>query len=178
MGAVRAERIAFVRLAVADPDARLLGRCRSPDRGDGRAVDPRAALGPILGSLGSLPVLHTADRGGAPVDRHTLARLQNPNEPGFANAAFEVIDIDDTILGRERLSGARLCAESGSGRHFVSSHISNALRAPSRRTFERWTGGDYFAAGAGSQATSPQDRLFFPCLLRRRSTKTRQKDPS
>ena len=69
------------------------------------AVSPEFRLGAFM----------RCDRGDIPVDHHTLFLAQAPSGPGFNHAAFEVADLDDLMLGHQRLKDAGRHAEWGVG---------------------------------------------------------------
>jgi catechol 2,3-dioxygenase-like lactoylglutathione lyase family enzyme len=99
------------------------------------------------------------DRGTTPTDHHTLFLMQGPNGPGFNHAAFEVQDMDDLMLGHQKLKEAGRHAEWGVGRHILGSQIFDYWRDPFGHTLEHWTDGDLFTAEDGSNAATIQDLL-------------------
>lgn len=112
-------------------------------------VSPAFALGAFL----------RCDRGETPTDHHTLFLAQSPKGPGFNHAAFEVADLDDLMLGHERLKAAGRQAEWGVGRHILGSQVFDYWRDPWGHTLEHWTDGDLFAAGDPSNVATLQDLL-------------------
>jgi catechol 2,3-dioxygenase-like lactoylglutathione lyase family enzyme len=112
-------------------------------------VSPEFALGAFL----------RCDRGETPTDHHTLFLAQSPKGPGFNHAAFEVSDLDDLMLGHERLKAAGRHAEWGVGRHILGSQVFDYWRDPWGHTLEHWTDGDLFTAADGSDVASLQDLL-------------------
>ncbi len=112
-------------------------------------LSPEAALGAFL----------RCDRGETPTDHHTLFLAQAPSGPGFNHAAFEVADIDDLILGHERLKSAGRHAEWGIGRHILGSQVFDYWRDPWGHTLEHWTDGDLFTATDGAHVASLQELL-------------------
>lgn len=99
------------------------------------------------------------DRGETPTDHHTLFLVQSPKGPGFNHAAFEVVDLDDLMVGHERLKAAGRTAEWGIGRHILGSQVFDYWRDPWGHTLEHWTDGDLFTAADGSNVASMQDLL-------------------
>ncbi|HVN01915.1 MAG TPA: VOC family protein [Caulobacteraceae bacterium] len=112
-------------------------------------VSPEFALGAFL----------RCDRGETPTDHHTLFLAQSPKGPGFNHAAFEVADLDDLMLGHQRLADAGRHAEWGVGRHILGSQVFDYWRDPWGHTLEHWTDGDLFTAADGSGVATLQDLL-------------------
>jgi catechol 2,3-dioxygenase-like lactoylglutathione lyase family enzyme len=112
-------------------------------------VSPEFALGAFL----------RCDLGDTPTDHHTLFLAQSPKGPGFNHAAFEVADLDDLMLGHERLKGAGRQLEWGVGRHILGSQVFDYWRDPWGHTLEHWTDGDVFTAADGSHVATLQDLL-------------------
>ena len=112
-------------------------------------VSPEFALGAFL----------RCDRGETPTDHHTLFLAQSPKGPGFNHAAFEVADLDDLMLGHQRLKEAGRHAEWGVGRHILGSQVFDYWRDPWGHTLEHWTDGDVFTAADGSNVATLQDLL-------------------
>ncbi len=112
-------------------------------------VSPEFALGAFM----------RCDRGETPTDHHTLFLAQSPKGPGFNHAAFEVADLDDLMLGHERLKEAGRHAEWGVGRHILGSQVFDYWRDPWGHTLEHWTDGDIFTAADGSSVATLQDLL-------------------
>jgi catechol 2,3-dioxygenase-like lactoylglutathione lyase family enzyme len=107
----------------------------------------------------SIGAFMRCDRGETLTDHHTLFLLQNPKGPGFNHAAFEVADVDDLMLGHERLKQAGRHAEWGVGRHLLGSQVFDYWRDPWGHTLEHWTDGDLFTAADGSNTATLQDLL-------------------
>ena len=112
-------------------------------------VSPEFALGAFL----------RCDRGEAPTDHHTLFLAQSPKGPGFNHAAFEVADLDDLMLGHQRLMDTGRHSEWGVGRHILGSQVFDYWRDPWGHTLEHWTDGDLFTAGDASGVATLQDLL-------------------
>jgi catechol 2,3-dioxygenase-like lactoylglutathione lyase family enzyme len=112
-------------------------------------VSPEFTLGAFL----------RCDRGDKPTDHHTLFLAQSPKGPGFNHAAFEVADLDDLMLGHQKLKDAGRHAEWGVGRHILGSQVFDYWRDPWGHTLEHWTDGDLFTAADGSQVATLQDLL-------------------
>lgn len=113
------------------------------------AVTPEFSVGAFL----------RCDRGDQPTDHHTLFLLQAPTGPGFNHAAFEVVDFDDLMRGREHLIRAKAHPEWGIGRHLLGSQIFDYWRDPYGHTLEHWTDGDLFTAADGPNTASLPDLL-------------------
>lgn len=99
------------------------------------------------------------DRGDTPTDHHTLFLVQSPKGPGFNHAAFEVADLDDLMIGHERLKAAGRTPEWGVGRHILGSQVFDYWRDPWGHTLEHWTDGDLFIAADGSNTATLQDLI-------------------
>ena len=112
-------------------------------------VSPEFTLGAFL----------RCDRGDTPTDHHTLFLAQSPKGPGFNHAAFEVADLDDLMLGHQRLKETGRHAEWGVGRHILGSQVFDYWRDPWGHTLEHWTDGDLFTAADGSNVATLQDLL-------------------
>ena len=112
-------------------------------------VSPEFTLGAFL----------RCDRGETPTDHHTLFLAQSPKGPGFNHAAFEVADLDDLMLGHQRLKETGRHAEWGVGRHILGSQVFDYWRDPWGHTLEHWTDGDLFTAADGSNVATLQDLL-------------------
>ena len=89
-------------------------------------LSPEFALGAFL----------RCDRGETPTDHHTLFLVQSPKGPGFNHAAFEVADLDDLMLGHQRLKETGREAEWGVGRHILGSQVFDYWRDPWGHTVE------------------------------------------
>jgi catechol 2,3-dioxygenase-like lactoylglutathione lyase family enzyme len=113
------------------------------------AVSPQFSLGAFL----------RCDRGATPTDHHTLFLAQSPRGLGFNHAAFEVADLDDLMLGHQRLADAGRHAEWGIGRHILGSQVFDYWRDPWGHTLEHWTDGDLFTAADGSNTVGVKDLL-------------------
>ena len=113
------------------------------------AISPEFSLGAFL----------RCDRGDLPVDHHTLFLAQAPSGPGFNHAAFEVADLDDLMLGHQRLKDGGHHAEWGVGRHILGSQVFDYWRDPWGHTLEHWTDGDLFTAADAPGAATLQDLL-------------------
>jgi len=113
------------------------------------------AVGPEM----SMGAFMRCDRGDTPTDHHTLFLMMNPQGVGFHHAAFEVVDMDDLLLGHERLAKAGWSPEWGIGRHLLGSQVFDYWRDPWGNTLEHWTDGDLLTAADGSNIASIQDLL-------------------
>jgi catechol 2,3-dioxygenase-like lactoylglutathione lyase family enzyme len=112
-------------------------------------IPPETALGAFL----------RCDRGATPTDHHTLFLAQSPKGPGFNHAAFEVVDLDDLMVGHQHLSRAGRAAEWGVGRHILGSQVFDYWRDPWGHTLEHWTDGDLFTAADPSGIATVNDLL-------------------
>jgi hypothetical protein len=70
-----------------------------------------------------------------------------------------VVDLDDLMLGHERLKAAGRRPEWGVGRHILGSQVFDYWRDPFGHTLEHWTDGDLFTAADGSNTATLQDLL-------------------
>ncbi len=99
------------------------------------------------------------DRGDTPTDHHTLFLLQAPTGPGFHHAAFEVLDVDDLMVGHAKLKAGGWTPEWGVGRHLLGSQVFDYWKDPWGQVLEHWTDGDLFTAADGSRTASLPDLL-------------------
>jgi catechol 2,3-dioxygenase-like lactoylglutathione lyase family enzyme len=89
------------------------------------------------------------DRGDALTDHHTLNFSVVPGkEPQFHHAAFEVLDLDDLMVGHDHLLAMGYRPSWGIGRHILGSQIFDYWLDPFGHRVEHWTDGDLFAADA------------------------------
>lgn len=87
------------------------------------------------------------DRGAEPTDHHSLNFAAIPGRPpAFHHVAFEVVDLDDLMLGHEFLKAAGRTHAWGVGRHILGSQVFDYWRDPWGHRVEHWTDGDVFAA--------------------------------
>lgn len=110
-----------------------------------------------------------ADRGEERTcDHHTLFLMQHPNGPGFLHAAFEVVDVDDLMAGRDHLLAQSRKSVWGIGRHLLGSQIFDYWTDPWGHEVEHWTDGDQLKASDGGgiatleQLMSVQWGMAFP----------------
>jgi catechol 2,3-dioxygenase-like lactoylglutathione lyase family enzyme len=74
-------------------------------------------------------------------DHHTVAILAG--EPtGFDHCAFEVVDLDDLMMGNQYLLSKGRTHSWGVGRHVAGSQIFDYWRDPCDNKIEHWTDGD------------------------------------
>lgn len=99
------------------------------------------------------------DRGELPTDHHTLFLLQGPNGPKFNHAAFEVVDMDDLMLGHTHLKAAERKSAWGVGRHILGSQVFDYWKDPWGHELEHWTDGDLFTLEDGSRKATLQELL-------------------
>lgn len=99
------------------------------------------------------------DRGDQPTDHHTLFLLQGGGEPRFNHAAFEVVDLDDLMVGHTHLKNAKRDSAWGVGRHILGSQVFDYWRDPWGHELEHWTDGDLFNVADGSNKATLDDLL-------------------
>ncbi|WP_232834008.1 MULTISPECIES: VOC family protein [unclassified Sphingomonas] len=99
------------------------------------------------------------DRGDQPSDHHTLFLAQLPSGPGFNHAAFEVLGLNDLMLGHDHLRTRKHKAAWGVGRHILGSQIFDYWKDPWGHELEHWTDGDRFTADDGSNVATVDDLL-------------------
>ena len=76
-------------------------------------------------------------------DHHTVALIQLPGAPaGIDHAAFEVLDLDDLMVGHEYLAKRDYPHSWGIGRHVEGSQLFDYWRDPNGMKIEHWTDGD------------------------------------
>lgn len=91
-------------------------------------------------------------------DHHSVA-LIGDNRRGFDHLGFEVLDMDDLMMGNRHLKRATRWEHSwGVGRHVDGSQIFDYWRDPFGLKIEHWTDGDLVndAYEAGTTAFSPE----------------------
>jgi catechol 2,3-dioxygenase-like lactoylglutathione lyase family enzyme len=92
------------------------------------------------------------DRGAMPVDHHTIGLVAGGFR--FGHAAFEVVDLDDLMRGKEHLAAKSRKHEWGVGRHYLGSQIFDYWADPWGHTVEHWTDGDLMDADWGTRKVS------------------------
>ncbi len=95
-------------------------------------------LGPTMAFL-------RCDRGGVPVDHHTLAMLLAPGL-GYVHSAYQVTDLDAIAAGGEYLAERGYRRAWGIGRHIQGSQLFDYWRDPDRLMVEHFADGDLFDA--------------------------------
>lgn len=104
-------------------------------------------------------------------DHHTVALIGLPNVPsGIDHAAFEVLDLDDLMIGHDHLVAKGREHSWGVGRHVEGSQIFDYWRDPNGMKIEHWTDGDAvnedYAGGVhpmgGPASTSPWGPAMTP----------------
>ena len=94
------------------------------------------------------------DRNSEPADHHSLNFAQMPGKSAaFHHAAFEVADLDDLMVGHERLKERGYTHSWGIGRHILGSQVFDYWRDPWGHLIEHWTDGDVFAADVPTAVT-------------------------
>ncbi|WP_395336377.1 VOC family protein [Novosphingobium sp. BL-8H] len=89
------------------------------------------------------------DQGDVPTDHHSLNFAAIPGKPPvFHHAAFEVLDLDDLMVGHEHLRQAGRKHDWGIGRHILGSQVFDYWKDPWGHRLEHWTDGDVFTAEA------------------------------
>jgi catechol 2,3-dioxygenase-like lactoylglutathione lyase family enzyme len=91
------------------------------------------------------------DRGGEPADHHVLLFLAM-GEAKLGHVAWEVADLDDLMVGHDRLLAAGARPYWGIGRHILGGQIFDYWKDPLGFTVEHWTDTDLLVAStpAGS----------------------------
>jgi catechol-2,3-dioxygenase len=98
------------------------------------------------------------DRGPVATDHHSLA-LVAAGAASFGHAAFEVLDLDDLMLGHDQLASCGHEHSHGVGRHVLGSQIFDYWRDPFGNVLEHWTDGDRFDAGVPANVVAAADGL-------------------
>lgn len=89
------------------------------------------------------------NRGAELTDHHSLNFAAIPGKPpAFHHAAFEVLDLDDLMVGHEHLKLKQHTHDWGVGRHILGSQVFDYWKDPWGNRVEHWTDGDLFAADA------------------------------
>lgn len=89
------------------------------------------------------------DRGDTLTDHHSLNFASIPGHaPTFHHVAFEVVDLDDLMVGHEHLKKCGYKHDWGVGRHILGSQVFDYWKDPFGNRIEHWTDGDVFAAGS------------------------------
>ncbi|MBQ1542511.1 MAG: VOC family protein [Caulobacteraceae bacterium] len=86
------------------------------------------------------------DRGEKPADHHTLFLAQLPGPSGLLHAAFEVVDLNDLMVGHQYLKSKKRQPAWGVGRHIMGSQVFDYWKDPFGNELEHWTDGDLFTA--------------------------------
>lgn len=107
----------------------------------------------------SMGAFMRCDRGDVLSDHHTLFLAQLPSGKGFNHAAFEVLGLDDLMLGHAHLRAKKRTAAWGVGRHILGSQIFDYWKDPWGFELEHWTDGDRFTAADGSNMATVTDLL-------------------
>ena len=115
----------------------------------------------VRGPDGNIAALFIrCDRGGVPVDHHSLNFFSIPGmPPHFHHAAFEVADMDDLMAGMHHLEGAGYQHDWGVGRHILGSQVFDYWRDPWGNRVEHWTDGDLF------DSTIPPNVTDIPTMM-------------
>jgi catechol 2,3-dioxygenase-like lactoylglutathione lyase family enzyme len=103
-----------------------------------------------------LGVFLRLNRGPIPTDHHTLFLITG-ERAAFHHAAFEVSDLDDLMVGHDRLQRGGYTHHRGVGRHLLGSQIYDYWRDPWGHVLEHWTDGDYFDAAWGPRVSTAAD---------------------
>ena len=94
------------------------------------------------------------DRDSELADHHSLNFAQLPRKSAaFHHAAFEVADLDDLMVGHERLKERGYRHSWGVGRHILGSHVFDYWRDPWGHLIEHSTDGDVFDADVPAAVT-------------------------
>ena len=102
------------------------------------------------------------DRGDDFVDHHTFLAI-GAGMVALNHVAFEVQDLDDLMVGHERLEQRGYQHHWGVGRHVLGSQLYDYWRDPYGNVVEHWTDGDLFNAATetGAVAISPENAPSF-----------------
>lgn len=107
----------------------------------------------IIGSF------NRCDRGEEYVDHHVFFCLRH-EKTGLNHLSFEVLDVDDVVLGHEHLKQAGKYEHMwGLGRHLLGSQIYDYWADPWGRTHEHWTDTDRLNRRNGSNLLSAEEAL-------------------
>ncbi|MEV7416195.1 VOC family protein [Streptomyces sp. NPDC089919] len=101
-------------------------------------LDGQRGRGPTMAFL-------RCDRGGTPVDHHTLALHLSPRT-GYVHSAYQVTDLDALAAGGEYLTGRGHRRSWGIGRHVQGSQVFDYWRDPDRLMVEHFADGDLFSS--------------------------------
>lgn len=93
------------------------------------------------------------DRGPAWVDHHSFLAI-GAGMVALNHVAFEVQDLDDVMVGHERLVQRGYDHHWGVGRHVLGSQIYDYWRDPFGNVVEHWTDGDLFNAATETGAVA------------------------
>ncbi len=107
----------------------------------------------------SIGAFMRCNRGDRPSDHHTVFLAQFPQKPQFLHAAFEVLGLDDLMLGHDHLKAKGRTQAWGVGRHIMGSQIFDYWRDPWGHELEHWTDGDLLTADI------PPQKMTFQKLL-------------
>jgi catechol 2,3-dioxygenase-like lactoylglutathione lyase family enzyme len=91
------------------------------------------------------------DRGAEPADHHSLLFLAM-GEVKLGHVAWEVADLDDLMVGHDRLLAAGAQPYWGIGRHILGGQIFDYWKDPLGFTVEHWTDTDLLDASVPAQA--------------------------
>ena len=102
------------------------------------------------------------DRGDDFVDHHTFLAI-GAGMVALNHVAFEVQDLDDLMVGHERLEQRGYQHHWGVGRHVLGSQLYDYWRDPYGNVVEHWTDGDLFNAATetGAVAITPENAPSF-----------------
>jgi catechol 2,3-dioxygenase-like lactoylglutathione lyase family enzyme len=96
------------------------------------------------------------NRGATFTDHHSLFLIQ-ADTAEFHHAAFEVRDLDDLMVGHDRLKASGHRHHWGVGRHLLGGQVFDYWRDPCGFVLEHWTDGDVFDAAWGSRVSTVTD---------------------
>lgn len=98
------------------------------------------------------------NRGATHTDHHALFLIEG-GPPGFHHAAFEVRDLDDLMVGHDRLREGGYRHHRGVGRHLLGGQVFDYWCDPWGHVLEHWTDGDVFDATFGPRVSSFADLI-------------------
>lgn len=91
------------------------------------------------------------DRGDEPVDHHSVCLGATDGPPSIHHCAFEVMDFDDLMTGKDYLAQAGHQHRWGIGRHIVGGQVFDYWADPWGNYIEHWTDGDVYTASAATK---------------------------
>ena len=130
--------------ALDEPGGGEVVRLTDPD---GRRIDVVHGIAPHE----PLARFARCDRGPDAADHHTLLLLAM-GEAKLGHVAWEVADLDDLMVGHDRLTQIGARHYWGIGRHVLGGQVFDYWKDPFGFTVEHWTDGDLFDARVPAEA--------------------------